>query len=77
MKKDTTLTKLFNGLQKQMEAQLATNRDIINHPGTKGDSLEDVWITWLRKYLPNRYCVDKAIIIDCKGNESDQIVPMI
>lgn len=64
---------LFSGLQKQMEVQLNTNRDNILHPGTKGDSLENVWIEWLKKYMPNRYCIDKAIIIDSDGNHSDQI----
>jgi hypothetical protein len=64
---------LFNGLQKQMEVQLNTNRDNILHPVTKGDSLENVWIEWLKKYMPNRYCIDKAIIIDSDGNLSDQI----
>jgi hypothetical protein len=64
---------LFNGLQKQMEAQLNTNRDNILHPSTKGDSLENVWIEWLRKYMPNRYSIDKAIVIDSEGQLSDQI----
>jgi hypothetical protein len=56
-----------------MVAQLSTNRDFIGHPTSKGDSLENTWIEWLRKYLPNRYSVDKAIIIDSLGNLSDQI----
>lgn len=64
---------LFQGLQKQMVAQLNTNRQFITHPGSKGDSLEDVWITWLQTYLPNRYCVDKAVVIDCTGHLSHQI----
>lgn len=64
---------LFTGLQGQMEAQLNTNRKSIQHPGSKGDSLENVWIEWLRHYLPNRYCVDKAIIIDSTGNLSYEI----
>lgn len=64
---------LFSGLQNQMVAQLNTNREFILHPGSKGDSLENVWIEWLRKYLPNRYCVDKAIIIDSNGSLSHQI----
>jgi hypothetical protein len=67
------LRDLFSGLQNQMSAQLSTNRDFILHPGSKGDSLEDTWIEWLRKYLPNRYCIDKAIIIDSSGHLSDQI----
>jgi len=64
---------LFSGLQNQMIAQLNTNREFITHPGSKGDSLENAWIEWLRKYLPNRYNVDKAIVIDYEGNISHQI----
>jgi len=67
------IAQLFTGLQNQMVAQLNTNRNFILHPGSKGDSLEDVWIEWLRKYLPSRYCVDKALIIDSDGNLSQQI----
>lgn len=67
------IAQLFKGLQNQMVAQLNTNRNFILHPGSKGDSLEDVWIEWLRKYLPSRYCVDKALIIDSDGNLSQQI----
>ncbi|HRH02380.1 MAG TPA: hypothetical protein PLN13_06195 [Bacteroidia bacterium] len=64
---------LFAGLQKQMVAQLNTDRKFIEHPGSKGDALENAWIDWLRKYLPNRYCVDKAIVIDHEGNTSQQM----
>lgn len=64
---------LFGGLQSQMNAQLNTNREFITHPGSKGDALENAWIEWLRKYLPNRYSVDKAIVIDHEGNTSHQI----
>lgn len=67
------LKDLFSGLQNQMSAQLSTNREFILHPGSKGDSLEDTWIEWLRTYLPNRYCIDKAIVIDSTGQLSDQI----
>ena len=67
------LKQLFEGLQGQMQAQLSTNRDFITHPGSKGDALENAWIEWLRTYLPNRYSVDKAIVIDCEGNTSQQM----
>ena len=73
MKNKINLRKLFGGLQAQMIAQLNTNREFIEHPGSKGDSLENTWIEWLRTYLPNRYCVDKAIVIDSKGQLSHQI----
>ncbi len=67
------LKQLFEGLQKQMVSQLNTNREFITHPGSKGDALENAWIEWLQKYLPNRYNVDKAIVIDHEGNTSHQI----
>lgn len=73
MKNSIVLGDLFSSLQNQMVAQLSTNRGFIGHPTSKGDSLENTWIEWLRKYLPNRYSVDKAIIIDSLGNLSDQI----
>jgi hypothetical protein len=67
------LKQLFEGLQNQMISQLSTNRKFIEHPGSKGDALENAWIEWLQKYLPNRYSVDKAIVIDFEGNTSHQI----
>ncbi|MBW8244227.1 hypothetical protein K1F50_15570 [Muricauda oceani] len=73
MSSKVNIRKLFGGLQNQMVAQLNTNREFIGHPSSKGDSLENTWIEWLRNYLPNRYCVDKAIIIDSKGQLSHQI----
>ena len=67
------LKSLFGGLQSQMISQLNTNREFITHPGSTGDALENAWIEWLVNYLPNRYSVDKAIVIDHEGNTSHQI----
>jgi hypothetical protein len=73
MSDEISLKGKFKGLQTQMVAQMKTNREFIKHAPSKGDSFEDIWIVWLRKYLPSRYCVDKAIVIDSKGQTSDQI----
>ena len=67
------LKQLFQGLQNQMISQLSTNREFISHEGSKGDALENAWIEWLKKYLPNKYSVDKAIVIDSTGTTSHQI----
>lgn len=67
------LFSLFKSMQTQMESQLSTNREFINHPGAKGDSLEKAWIEWLKNYLPNRYSIDTGIVIDHFGDTSDQI----
>lgn len=64
---------LFSSLQSQMKGILATNASFIVHPGSEGDSLENAWIDLLRTYLPNRYSVDKAMVIDHLGNVSHQI----
>lgn len=67
------LKELFASMQNQMSAQLSTNRANITHSGSKGDALENAWIEWLKKYLPSRYSVDKAIVIDFEGNISHQM----
>lgn len=72
-KKMIDLRELFNGLQRQMLASLNVNRDFIEHSGSKGDATEQRWIEFLRNYLPNRYKVDKAIVIDSTGNVSEQM----
>ncbi len=67
------IRKIFLGLQDQMHAKLSLNRRIICHPTTKGDASELEWVDMLSTYLPKRYQVDKAFVIDCKGNVSEQI----
>lgn len=67
------IKELFVSLQAQMRGVLATNSKFIAHPGCEGDSLENAWIELLRVYLPNRYSIDKAMVIDHEGNVSQQI----
>lgn len=72
-KKMIDLRELFHGLQQQMLISLKLNREFIGHPGSKGDATEQHWIEFLRAYLPDRYKVDKAIVIDSTGNVSEQM----
>ena len=72
-KKMVDLKELFHGLQEQMQTSLNVNRKFIEHPGSKGDATEQHWIEFLRTYLPDRYKVDKAIVIDSTGNVSEQM----
>lgn len=72
-KKMIDLKELFHGLQEQMQTSLNVNRKFIGHSGSKGDATEQHWIDFLRTYLPNRYKVDKAIVIDSTGNVSEQM----
>ena len=45
----------------------------ITHQGKRGDVTERHFITTLRAYLPKRYAVDSAIVIDSDGKTSDQM----
>lgn len=67
------LKEMFAGLQIEMNAALNINRLAIRHQGSKGDATEDKWIEFFRTYLPKRYNVDKAMVIDHEGNVSQQI----
>ena len=67
------LKEIFYNLQKQMVHRLAADRKIIFHSTSKGDASELNWIAWLKTYLPRRYEVDKAFIIDSNNRFSEQI----
>jgi hypothetical protein len=56
-----------------MQARLMLNRRTLHHPVAKGDASELEWIALLSTYLPTRYNVEKAFIIDHKGIISHQI----
>ena len=45
----------------------------ITHAGDRGEVNEQHFIDFLRKYLPNRYTVEKAIVLDSEGVVSDSI----
>lgn len=45
----------------------------ITHAGDRGEVNEQHFIDFLRKYLPNRYTVEKAIVLDSDGNVSHSI----
>ncbi len=45
----------------------------ITHAGDRGVVNEQFFIDFLRAYLPNRYTVDKAIVIDSRGEVSHSI----
>jgi hypothetical protein len=67
------LRSLFFSLQGQLAAHLQTNRDVLDHPGAKGAATEEHWRQMLGEYLPNRYCVSKAFVIDSEGGKSEEI----
>ncbi len=75
VKKDKTINigEIFQGLQSQMEAKLTFNRNVVDHPTTKGTATELEWTEMLSTYLPKRYCADTAFVIDSEGKVSEQL----
>lgn len=70
---EINLSELYVGMQNEMLQKLNTGASAIIHSGTKGDNTESNWIGWFQEYLPNRYKVDKGIVIDSTGKQSEQI----
>jgi hypothetical protein len=56
-----------------LAVQLDLSRKSVTHAGVQGVVNENRFIDILRHYLPRRYAVDTAIVIDSNGRTSDQI----
>lgn len=67
-----SLNVLLTNLHRQIEGDLKRARESFGHPGTKGDASEQTWIDLLRTYLPKRYAVGKAHVVDSNGQFSQQ-----
>jgi hypothetical protein len=59
--------------QKTFLARLAESRSVLYHPGAKGSASEVDWSAALGEFLPKRYQVSSAFVIDAHGAQSDQI----
>lgn len=68
-----SLTTLLESLQDDLHSQLQTAKKALNHPVSKGDASEAVWLSFLQLYLPKRYQAEKAFVVDSKGNFSEQM----
>jgi hypothetical protein len=68
-----SLPKIFASLHNQIENELKIGRAALNHPTNKGDAAEAVWLEMLSLYLPKRYRVAKAHVVDSNGKFSQQI----
>lgn len=66
------IAKLFEDFREELLARLQTIRRHIDHPGEKGDASEFNWGELLRAFLPARYSVEKAFVIDADGHRSEQ-----
>lgn len=66
------LARAFFKRQEKLSSDLGIG-DISTHPGTRGDDTELNWIHMLEEFLPRRYGVSQAFVVDAEGRQSDQI----
>jgi len=64
---------LFLALQDELAVRLGGRRRVLTHPETKGTASELNWKGMLDEFLPSRYQLSKAFVVDCDGQTSDQI----
>ena len=67
-----SLPKLLAGLHDDIQGRLSTVRDLMGHPGSKGDASEGVWLDLLQSYLPLRYKAASAFVVDSSDAFSEQ-----
>jgi hypothetical protein len=67
------LRDVYNNVQQEMITVLRMNRSVVAHKGEMGTASESDWIEWFKKYLPKRYQVSKAFVVDSKDQISEQI----
>lgn len=68
-----SLPTLFEGVHKNVQAELELARSAYAHPTTKGDASEDVWLYLFNSYLPRRYRAAKAFVVDSNNEFSLQL----
>jgi hypothetical protein len=69
---DIDLRKVLLHHEETLIAQLGA-RELFDHPTARGDAGEDPWHRLLQAFLPRRYQVSKAFVLDSRGQTSEQI----
>lgn len=68
-----SLPVIFGAIHEDIQTKLQIARKSLAHPVAKGDASEGVWRDVLTTYLPNRYQITKAHIVDSEGTFSEQM----
>jgi len=63
----------FIEIEKAFIEELKRAQKQVTHSGTLGEAWEDAWIELLKKYLPIRYKVAKAFVVDHLGKTTEQL----
>ncbi len=67
------MAKLLGAHQAELLARLRSSAEVIDHPSAKGTTAELDWVGMLSDFLPSRYRVSKAFVVDSMGESSDEI----
>lgn len=67
------LGELFRAHQSELLNRLGVAGNVVSHPTAKGDAAELDWIGMLSDFLPTRYQVGRAFVVDSEGGLSEQI----
>lgn len=68
-----SLSTLLAGLHDDIQQKLDIVRKTLDHPVSKGNASETVWLELLQTYLPKRYQAATAHVVDSLGVFSQQI----
>ena len=68
-----TVRSLLMKQQKKLLTELDTNSEVHDHPTDLGDATELDWGAALRDFLPERYQIAKAKVLDAHDDVSEQI----
>jgi hypothetical protein len=63
----------FAAKSAKLRADMLAALQLVSHMPTVGDGSEAGWMTMLRNFLPGRYAVDKAFVVDSRGHQSLQL----
>jgi hypothetical protein len=69
----TDLKRLLLGKERTLETRLGVNRETVDHAGEMGAASEADWCAAFAEFLPKRYQVSRAFVIDAGGATSEQI----
>lgn len=67
------LNQAFTATTEKMLTNFRNARGVTGHPTTLGDGAEKDWKDTLEKFLPRRFAVNSAFIVDSRGQTSEQI----
>jgi hypothetical protein len=76
-RKRLNVHELMEAQQESLAAILGATRRVTRHPEGKGTASELRWKEMLSTFLPTRYCVSKASVLDADGYASDQFDAVI